>query len=54
MERVRRAEPLSAEETEQMHAVRFDHVRQRVTAALEHRSLDRASVLDVGCRYGNC
>ena len=37
-----------------MLAVRFDHVPQRLTAALEHWPLDRASVLDVGCGYGNC
>ena len=54
MERVRRAEPLSAEETEQTHAARFDHVPQRVTAVLEQWPLDGACVLDVGCGYGNC
>jgi SAM-dependent methyltransferase len=51
---IRERSPFSQEETEQMLAVRFDHVPQRLTAALERWPLDRASVLDVGCGYGNC
>jgi len=51
---IRERSPFSAQETAQMLAVRFDHVPQRLTAALEQWPLDRASVLDVGCGYGNC
>jgi SAM-dependent methyltransferase len=51
---IRERSPFSQEETKQMLAVRFDHVPQRLSAALERWPLDRASVLDVGCGYGNC
>ena len=58
MERVRQLirerSPFSAEETEHQLAVRFDHLPQRLTAALEQWPLNQASVLDVGCGYGNC
>src|SRR2546423_3097854 len=51
---IRERSPFSPPDTEQILAVRFDHVPQRLTAALERWPLDRATVLDVGCGYGNC
>ncbi len=46
--------PFPKEETERMLAVRFDHMPQRLEAALRHWPLARAAVLDIGCGYGNC
>ena len=53
-ELIRERSPFPAEETEKLVAVRFDHMPQRLAAALERWPLASSSVLDVGCGYGNC
>jgi SAM-dependent methyltransferase len=51
---VRERSPFPTAETAELIAVRFDHIPQRLSAALERWPLATSSVLDVGCGYGNC
>ncbi|HEY2072270.1 MAG TPA: methyltransferase domain-containing protein [Gaiellaceae bacterium] len=53
-ERIRERSPLGAAETEQILSVRFDHLPQRLVAALDAWPLGDAAVLDVGSSYGTC
>ena len=53
-EAARKQSPLDAALTEQILATRFEHVPQRLGAALRTWPLEEAAVLDVGCSYGTC
>jgi SAM-dependent methyltransferase len=53
-ETIRERSPLGEAETERIVSVRFDHLPQRLVAALDAWPLGEAAVLDVGCSYGMC
>lgn len=53
-ETIRARSPLDETETERIVALRFDHLPQRLVAALRTWPLGDAAVLDVGSSYGTC
>jgi hypothetical protein len=52
-QRIRERSPLSADRTEEIIAVRFDAIPNRLSEALDRWPLASSRVLDVGCSYGN-